>query len=125
MQMKGRDMTTRRDFFGKAGGALAGVAFCGCNLFDAPHVHAQPAMRRREVVVNGRRVKTVDIHAHCVFPEVMEMLGLKWRPPNLVVGADRFKAMDEQGIDMEAISINAFWYHTERDVAEKLIKLQN
>ena len=33
--------------------------------------------------------------------------------------------MDEQGIDMEAISINPFWYEAERDVAEKLIKLQN
>src|SRR4029079_19562979 len=117
-------MTTRRDFIGGAT-AFAGAAFCGCGLLDAPHVHAQPAVRRREVVVNGRRVKTVDVHAHCVFPEVMAMLGSKYRPPNLVVGADRFKAMDEQGIDMEAISINAFWYHTERDLADKLIKLQN
>ena len=33
--------------------------------------------------------------------------------------------MDEQGIDMEAISINPFWYHAERDIAEALIKLQN
>ena len=44
---------------------------------------------------------------------------------HLVVGADRFKAMDEQGIDMEAISINPFWYHVDRDKAEALIKLQN
>jgi aminocarboxymuconate-semialdehyde decarboxylase len=117
-------MTTRRGFIGGAG-AFAGAVFCGCELIDAPHVRAQPAPRRREVVVNGRRVKTVDVHAHCVFPEVMAIMGLKWRPPNLVVGEDRFKAMDEQGIDMEAISINAFWYKTERDVAEKLIKLQN
>jgi aminocarboxymuconate-semialdehyde decarboxylase len=33
--------------------------------------------------------------------------------------------MDAQGIDMEAISINPFWYHVARDVAEPLIKLQN
>ena len=97
--------------------------FCGCGLLE--HAYAQPAARRREVVVNGRRVKTVDVHAHCVFPEVMAMLGLKYRPPNLVVGADRFAAMDEQGIDMEAISINPFWYHVDRDKAEALIKLQN
>jgi aminocarboxymuconate-semialdehyde decarboxylase len=117
-------MTTRRDFIGSAS-AFAGAAFCGCGLLDAPHVHAQPAVRRREVVVNGRRIKTVDVHAHCVVPEVMARLDLKWRPPILVVGADRFKAMDEQGIDMEAISINAFWYHVDRDRAEALIKLQN
>ncbi len=33
--------------------------------------------------------------------------------------------MDAQGIDVEAISINPFWYGAERDLAEKLIKLQN
>ena len=118
-------MTTRRDFLGGFAGAMAGVMFCGCGLLHAPNAHAQPAVRRREVVVSGRRVKTVDIHAHCVFPEVMDMMGLKFRPPNLVVGADRFKAMDEQGIDIEAISINPFWYHAERDKAEAVIKLQN
>jgi aminocarboxymuconate-semialdehyde decarboxylase len=117
-------MTTRRDFVGGAA-AFAGAAFCGCGLLHAPDAHAQAPVRRREVVINDRRIKTVDIHAHCVFPEVMAMLGLKYRPPNLVVGEDRFKAMDEQGIDLEAISINAFWYKTDRDVAEKLIKLQN
>jgi aminocarboxymuconate-semialdehyde decarboxylase len=117
-------MTTRRNFIGHAS-AFAGAVFCGCGLLDAPHVHAQPAARRREVVVSGRRVTTVDIHAHCVFPEVMAMLDRKWRPPNLVVGADRFKAMDEQGIDMEAISINPFWYDLDRDKAEALIKFQN
>ena len=115
-------MTTRRDFIAGAS-AFAGAAFCGCGLLE--HAYAQPAARRREVVVNGRRVKTVDVHAHCVFPEVMAMLDLKWRPPNLVVGADRFAAMDAQGIDMEAISINPFWYHVDRDKAEALIKLQN
>ena len=33
--------------------------------------------------------------------------------------------MDEQGIDVEALSINAYWYKAERDVAQKLIALQN
>src|SRR5882724_886225 len=119
------DMTTRRDFFGKTAGAMAGVAFCGCNLFDAPHVHAQPAPRRREVVVNGRRVKTVDIHAHCAFPEALAMMNLKVNPAKLQYGPDRFQAMDEQGIDIEALSINPYWYKADRDVAEKIITIQN
>jgi aminocarboxymuconate-semialdehyde decarboxylase len=38
---------------------------------------------------------------------------------------DRIRAMDEQGIDMEALSINPYWYKAERDVATQLIKLQN
>ena len=33
--------------------------------------------------------------------------------------------MDEQGIDVEALSINPYWYTADRDVASKLIQLQN
>jgi hypothetical protein len=50
-------MITRRDFIGAAG-AMASAAFVGCDLLAPAHVHAQGApVRRREVVVNGRRVK--------------------------------------------------------------------
>src|SRR5215831_1861220 len=47
-------------------GALAGIAFVGCNMMRARPAHAAQAAqpgRRREVVVNGKRVKTVDVHA--------------------------------------------------------------
>ena len=33
--------------------------------------------------------------------------------------------MDEQGIDIEALSINPFWYRAERDLATQVIKIQN
>src|SRR5258705_6933021 len=33
--------------------------------------------------------------------------------------------MNEQGIDMEALSINPFWYKAERDVASQVVKIQN
>ena len=39
--------------------------------------------------------------------------------------AERIRAMDEQGIDVEALSINPYWYSADRDVASKLIQLQN
>jgi aminocarboxymuconate-semialdehyde decarboxylase len=116
-------MVTRRDFIGTA--ALAGPVFVGCDLMAPPHAHAQPAPRRREVVVNGRRVKTVDIHAHCAFPEAMAMMGRQVKPDKLIMGADRIRGMDEQGIDVEALSINPFWYKADRDVAAALIRLQN
>ena len=119
-------MTTRRDFIGGAAGAMAGAAFVGCDLLAPAHVHAQGApARRREVVMNGRRVKTVDVHAHCAFPQAMALMGMKVNPDNLVMGADRIRAMDEQGIDIEALSINPFWYKAERDVAQAVIKMQN
>ena len=88
---------------------------------------ASPATRRREVVVSGKRVKTVDVHAHCAFPEAMALMGLKVEAPLLLNAAvaDRLRAMDAQGIDVEALSINPYWYTADRDVATKLITMQN
>ena len=33
--------------------------------------------------------------------------------------------MDEQGIDVEALSINPFWYAADRDLAARLVSIQN
>lgn len=38
---------------------------------------------------------------------------------------DRLRAMDEQGIDVEALSINPVWYGTDRELAAKVIQTQN
>ena len=118
-------MSTRREFVGETAGAVAGIAFVGCNLASAAPAQAQA--RRREVVVNGRRVKTVDVHAHCAVPEAMALMGRKVEPQTLLMSraADRIQAMDEQGIDMEALSINPYWYKADRDVARELIRIQN
>jgi aminocarboxymuconate-semialdehyde decarboxylase len=90
---------------------------------------AAASNRRREVVVGGRRVKTIDVHAHCVIPEAYALLGLKvsdHRGPGIEeVGPRRIREMDAQGIDMEALSINPAWYHAERDLAAQVIRIQN
>jgi aminocarboxymuconate-semialdehyde decarboxylase len=125
-------MKTRREFLQLGAGALAGIAFVGCDLMAAAPARAQA--RRREVVVNGRRVKTVDVHAHCAVPEAMALMNLKLLapgsplPPILEMAAqasERLRAMDEQGIDVEALSINPYWYKAERDLARQLIRIQN
>jgi aminocarboxymuconate-semialdehyde decarboxylase len=116
---------TRREFLEKSAGAAAGIAFVGCALTGAPSAQAQA--RRREVVVSGRRVKTVDVHAHCSVPEAMALMGRKVAPETLLLSRvqDRINAMDEQGIDVEALSINAYWYKADRDLARQLIRIQN
>jgi aminocarboxymuconate-semialdehyde decarboxylase len=87
---------------------------------------AQAPQRRREIVISGKRVRTVDVHAHCHIPEANALMGLKVQQPSLVVSPDRIKAMDEQGIDVEALSINPiFWYKAEPDLAGQVVKLQN
>jgi aminocarboxymuconate-semialdehyde decarboxylase len=123
---------TRREFLEDTAGALAGIAFVGCSLAIATPVSAQA--RRREVVVSGRRAKVVDVHAHCAVPEAMALMGLKLGapgsnlPPLLHMAtqvSERLRAMDEQGIDVEALSINPYWYKADRDVAHQIIQIQN
>jgi predicted TIM-barrel fold metal-dependent hydrolase len=124
-------MSTRREFLQHS--AAAGLCFVGCGI-AAPHVHAQGTKRRREVLVSGKRAKTIDIHAHCLIPEAQAAAGEKavaaagpisMGYPGLVLADERMRVMDEQGIDMEALSINPFWYSLERDAAEKVIEIQN
>ncbi len=65
---------------------------------------SQASERRREIVVNGKRVRTVDVHAHCHVPEANALMDLKVQQPSLVISSERVKTMDEQGIDVEALS---------------------
>jgi len=90
---------TRSEFSEDSAGTVAGVAFVGCGGLTATPAYAQaPAgaqtqPRRREVVVSGRRVKTVDVHAHCSVPEAMALMGLKVPTPTLLMAqpADRLR----------------------------------
>src|SRR5215470_9032794 len=124
-------MATRRDILHATAGAITGLVFTDCQLRTAPAAQAQT--RRREVVVNGRRVKTVDIHAHCAVPEALALMNLKLGGLALRTDLDmasevdrRIKTMDDQGIDVEALSINPNWYKVaDRDLAKKIIQMQN
>jgi aminocarboxymuconate-semialdehyde decarboxylase len=114
----------RREILCQAAGALAGFGFIECGL-PRPAL-AQAPRRRREVAVNGKRVRTVDVHAHCHIPEANALMGLKVQLPSLVVSPERIQAMDAQGIDIEALSINPiFWSKAEPDLAGDVVKLQN
>ena len=116
---------------GLLAGAAAGLVFVGCNLMRARPAHAaqtttQPG-RRREVVVNGKRVKTVDIHAHTIVPEAAAVINHPLEAPGLLWSnlSDRIAEMDAEGIDVEALSINPYWYRAPRDAAAELIRIQN
>jgi predicted TIM-barrel fold metal-dependent hydrolase len=116
--------TDRREFLHHAAGALTGAAFTGCGVMGA--AFSQTPAPRREVVVNGKRVRTVDLHAHCHIPEANALMGLQVQLPSLVISPERIRMMDEQGIDIEALSINPnFWSKAEPDLADQVVKLQN
>jgi aminocarboxymuconate-semialdehyde decarboxylase len=123
-------MTTRRNFL--KGAAATGIAFCSCGMLDA--AHAQPKAPRLPVKVNGKRVLTVDVHAHCYFREAINLMGdgadkvlppVKGVPEHFIVIEQRLKEMDAMAIDMEVLSINPFWYGKDRDTAAQIVKLQN
>ena len=134
-------MHTPRESTTIAASGMPPIAFTGCELVGAARAQLQartaapgkaqpkPASRRREVKVGGKRVKTIDVHAHCIIPEAMALLGITretQRGPGIdQVGPRRIAEMDEQGIEMEAISINPQWYRAQRDVAAQVVKIQN
>jgi aminocarboxymuconate-semialdehyde decarboxylase len=127
-------MTTRRSFLRGVAG-VGGSLLAGGGLEAA--VRAQvgaPAGKRREVTIGGKRIKTVDVHAHCFMPEVLDLL--KDNPLGetargtlgtraLVLGDQRLRDMDAQGIDVQVINVNAWGYSAERGLARDLVALQN
>lgn len=126
-------MTTRRDFI-KDAAAVAGVVFTGCSLLDAAPVQAQAKPSRLPVMIDGKRIKTIDVHAHCFIPEAMALLGdeakglfppVKGAKEHYIVLEERLAGMDAQGIDLEVLSINPFWYKKDRDIVTQLVKVQN
>lgn len=104
------------------------VAFCTCSMAETGSGSgAATKTRRREVVVNGQRIKTIDVHAHCCVPKAMAVISHPLEAPGLLMDdtSTRIAAMDAQGIDVEVLSINPFWYRAGRDEAAELIRIQN
>jgi len=138
-------MPNRRDFFKTMAGATAGMFVTGRGLVDAGVLPLQgrgqqaqaPAapVKRKQVLVGGRRVKVIDVHAHCQVPEVAEVVKNTPLAGNAggggggggqLLGPDRLRAMDERGIDVQALSINGFWwYAADRDLARQIVKVHD
>ncbi len=120
-------MNTRRNF-------LAGLGAVSCLACGVRRASAQ-APARRQISVGGTRVRAIDIHCHCVVPEVADIVkGTPMEPrhaatvrstANNPTIAARIAAMDQMGIDVEAMSINPWWYNASRDMARRLCDAQN
>src|SRR5688572_19076361 len=125
-------MPNRRAFFKTVAGAAAGALVAGRGLEPAIISARQaPAAGRRQVTIGGRRVRVIDVHAHCVIP-VMEIV--KGTPlereggggGNQILGPQRIELMDKQGVDVQALTINGYWwYAADRDLAQRIVQAQN
>src|SRR5688572_9183069 len=99
-------MPNRRDFFKSVAGAAAGAYVMG--RAGSPG-HAQ-APTRRQVSIGGKRIRVIDVHAHTNIPIMAVVKGTPFEKqgggnPGL---EQRLVAMDKQGVDLQALSINGF-----------------
>jgi aminocarboxymuconate-semialdehyde decarboxylase len=138
----------RREFLKSLAGASISLSE---GAFFLPRGGAEAARLPRQgakhapVMVAGRRVKTIDVHCHVDVPGIADFLkgtpleravnrpaptgrqlqGVSDFNIDVPLGPERLAKMDEMGIDVQAVSINAFWYSADRDLASRLIDFQN
>src|SRR5215470_3063018 len=122
----------RRKFLRDVAGAAGGLLLGGTALRA---LQAGIAPARREVRLAGRRITTVDVHAHTFFPEVRDLVKndaalaavaqTNLAGPLAVTLEKRLADMDAQGIDYQVINVNAWGYSADRALARDLVALQN
>jgi aminocarboxymuconate-semialdehyde decarboxylase len=148
-------MPTRRELLKRVSSATAGVIFAECCCAGASYGFArtpqQPtaqsgsqagaARKHRDVLIGGRRTPVIDVHAHVRVPEawdlVKDRIAREGRPGDVALGKPegaanidndvekRIADSDEMGIDVQAVSVNPFWYWADEELARKLIDVQN
>ncbi len=137
---------SRRQFLKGAIATSAGITFVGCSavnaLADATGATRDPDTLQsdfpRPVVVNGKRMLTVDIHCHSEVSDVWPLIeghealgGENPYGPNPLTRANdvsvRLADMDATGIDMQALSISVgqYFHWADRDLAANIVQMQN
>jgi aminocarboxymuconate-semialdehyde decarboxylase len=120
-------MPNRRDFLKTVAAAGAGAIVSGDSFAQGT---------RRRAMIGGRRVTVVDVHAHTFVPEVWDLVKdtpLAAAAKNNLTGAialgpgtaARLQYMDKEGIDYQAINVNAWGYSADRALARDIVQLQN
>ena len=115
----------RRKFLSVFGQSMAGASLC----VTAPGSLAQS---RKEVFVGGKRMKVIDLHAHCLFQEVAPLIvGTNMEGADLgdflTLSPRRIEQMDERGIDIAALSVNRFWWYAAEDqnLADEIVRIND
>ena len=138
--------TSRRDFLKSTMATGAGISFVACPAVSA--LAGETIAPRdpdtlqndfpRPVVVNGKRMRTVDIHCHTEVTDVWSLIeghealaGENPYGPNPLTGTSdvsvRLAAMDATGVDVQALSISVgqYFHWADRDLAAKIVRVQN
>ncbi len=89
------------------------------------------AQARREIHIGGKRIKVIDIHAHCLFQEVAPIIaGTSMQNADLsdflTLKPQRLEQMDARGIDVAALSVNRFWWYVaDSDKAAQIVRIND
>lgn len=141
-------MPTRREFLASVSRSTAGIFFARCLCTTSSSSSAGPtqlappggARKRREVTLGGRRVPVVDVHSHVRVPEAWDLVkdrvaregrlgDMQQANPDNAANIrnvdQRLADLDQMGVDVQAVSINPFWYWADVDLARRIIEIQN
>jgi len=133
-------MPNRRNFVKTIVGAAAGMYIMGRGGADAAsplqrvrpgtnRLLVDPASARRQVMIGGRRVRVLDVHAHAgiAVGDVVKGTPFENRANDATLLEDRIALMNRQGIDMGALSINSYWWFRAKDrgLAHAICTAQN
>ena len=115
----------RRDFVKSVAGATAGMYV----MAHGGNAVAQAPATRRQAMIGGRRVRVIDVHAHCNMPLGNVVAGTPFENRaggNTRLG-ERLALMDTQGLDIQALSVNGFWWYEASDpgLARAICTTQN
>jgi aminocarboxymuconate-semialdehyde decarboxylase len=117
-------MINRRAFLNAAGQILAGSALLG-------GCASSMALDRKEIFIGGKRVKVIDVHAHCLFQEVAPLIvGTSMENADLrdvlTLTPKRIDQMDARGIDVAALSVNRYWWYAANEhLAEQIVRIND
>src|SRR5258705_1970297 len=136
-------MQNRRDFFKTVAGAAAGAYVAGRELpawaqrgggggGRGGRGGAAPAgpVTRKEISIAGKRVTVIDVHSHCTVDGVAEVVKgtpLERQAGGRALDADRVALIDGEGIDIQVLTINGFWWWEVQDraLAGRIVREQN
>ena len=123
----------------------SGVEFVGCELSyrsDKPAFDHNPTTLEGQtpgrIIVNGKRMVTVDVHAHCQIadawsvlkghPKIGDKNPFEHKTRSRVADIPtRLGELDAMGMDMQALSVGTghHFYWADPDLAEAHVKIQN
>ena len=134
-------MQNRRDFFKSVAGATAGAYIAGRGLPALAQRGgggqrgggaAAPTgpVKRREVSIGRKRVRVIDVHSHCTVEGVAEVVKgtpFERQAGGRALGPDRIALIDGQGIDIQVLTINGYWWWEVQDqaLAGRIVRAQN